>query len=599
MTLLLKLSKKLFLLVCFCFFLNSIGYTETKDIWQKSKEITIDQNQQDNSSEIKKRSTDKDLPQTVFDKQNIDLGVQAISQSKEINDNEVIFGLYEPDQTKIDLNIWAGLDLETFSKTSELILRSDKKSLNALVQYIFFTKNNLNAFDDKGKLYLQFITDWLIKNEKMDLIDQVINQNKLINKNPKFLEFLFGYYLSNGSLDKACGYTSLMTQEVESVLLDKYKIFCHVHKRQIKQAQSKLDLYRETRKADKFFINKINFLTGLSDKPGDNNFDNIFNAHLSIITSYDLNLSYENFSKNKELRNYFFNSGLANKVLGKSLEEKNESNQKKFDEFVLFLERSVNENLYDLNQVLNIYKKYNFSFAQLLNPQESSQKLKRPESHAILYQAALLAQDSKIKLEILKTFKDKLTLNGLKSIGEPVFFNELAILVKKDPKIIDEKQTKELEIFLKNNSKVKDNYNNNFLYTSKVRALLDDKTDKKLKKEALNTLSIFSNKIKKGEYKLNAKDVALINVLNQLKIGLPSDLKKEIYAKDIYIPNEIFNAMEKKSDNLVMIKTITFISNLKESDSNYIRDFLAIIKIFDNMKLDYLKKVFVQNEFKL
>jgi len=48
-----------------------------------------------------------------------------------------------------------------------------------------------------------------------------------------------------------------------------------------------------------------------------------------------------------------------------------------------------------------------------------------------------------------------------------------------------------------------------------------------------------------------------------------------------------------------MIKTITFISNLKESDSNYIRDFLAIIKIFDNMKLDYLKKVFVQNEFKL
>ena len=54
----------------------------------------------------------------------------------------------------------------------------------------------------KVKLYLSFLSKWLIKNKKMELIDEVIYQNKIFNKNTELLEFLFNHYLSNYQLIK-------------------------------------------------------------------------------------------------------------------------------------------------------------------------------------------------------------------------------------------------------------------------------------------------------------------------------------------------------------------------------------------------------------
>ena len=93
----------------------------------------------------------------------------------------------------------------------------------------------------------------------MKLIDQVIDQNKIINKNAKLLKFLFTYYLSLGQIDKACSYTKLMTVDVQSIDLEKYKIFCLINNKKIKQAQSQLELTRETSSLDNFFCWKDKF----------------------------------------------------------------------------------------------------------------------------------------------------------------------------------------------------------------------------------------------------------------------------------------------------------------------------------------------------
>ena len=81
--------------------------------------------------------------------------------------------------------------------------------------------------------HLSFIADWLINNQKMKLIDQVIDQNKIINKNAKLLKFLFTHYLSLGQIDKACSYTKLMTVDVQSIDLEKYKIFCLINNKKL------------------------------------------------------------------------------------------------------------------------------------------------------------------------------------------------------------------------------------------------------------------------------------------------------------------------------------------------------------------------------
>ena len=594
---LLKLSKRILILSIFVS-LSSLVLSEPKDIWKQSQEITIKENQ-NKKIENSENNLNKDLPQTTFDKEKLNLSVNEISQSEEINDQELIFGLYEPEDTKINLNFWSDVDNNLYSRVFETLLNKEKNSLVAVSEKVLFSKSNINVFEDKGERHLSFIADWLINNQKMKLIDQVIDQNKIINKNAKLLKFLFTHYLSLGQIDKACSYTKLMTVDVQSIDLEKYKIFCLINNKKIKQAQSQLELTRETSSLDNFFVGKVNYLTGISDQKSDINFDNVFYTHLTLITNDSLELKYNNFSKSKELRNYFFKSNLANKLLDDAMKDTSPDKKKELNDLVIFLERSVNEDLYPYEKILDIYKKYNFSFNQLFQVEDAVKNLRRPESHAILYQAMLLAQKPDIKLKILNNFKDKLTVNGLEKIAEPVYYLELEKIYSTNPDLIDQKIVEKIKNFKISEENKDKSFNNNYFFSSEIKKLLDKKLTKKDKKKILNLLGDFDKKIKEKSYKLTNKDIALINILNVQKIDLPKSMSDVIYNKEIYIPNEIFNSIEKKLNDEAILKTLLFIADLDETKNNYTRDILAIIKIFDNIKLDSLKTTFINSEFSL
>ena len=594
---LLKLSKRILILSIFVSS-SSLVLSEPKDIWKQSQEITIKENQ-NKKIENSENNLNKDLPQTTFDKEKLNLSVNEISQSEEINDQELIFGLYEPEDTKINLNFWSDIDKNLYSRVFETLLNKEKNSLVAVSEKVLFSKSNINVFEDKGERHLSFIADWLINNQKMKLIDQVIDQNKIINKNAKLLKFLFTHYLSLGQIDKACSYTKLMTVDVQSIDLEKYKIFCLINNKKIKQAQSQLELTRETSSLDNFFVGKVNFLTGISDQKSDINFDNVFYTHLTLITNDSLELKYNNFSKSKELRNYFFKSNLANKLLDDAMKDTSPDKKKELNDLVIFLERSVNEDLYPYEKILDIYKKYNFSFNQLFQVEDAVKNLRRPESHAILYQAMLLAQKPDIKLKILNNFKDKLTVNGLEKIAEPVYYLELEKIYSTNPDLIDQKIVEKIKNFKISEENKDKSFNNNYFFSSEIKKLLDKKLTKKDKKKILNLLGDFDKKIKEKSYKLTNKDIALINILNVQKIDLPKSMSDVIYNKEIYIPNEIFNSIEKKLNDEAILKTLLFIADLDETKNNYTRDILAIIKIFDNIKLDSLKTTFINSEFSL
>jgi len=594
---LLKLSKRILILSIFVSS-SSLVLSEPKDIWKQSQEITIKENQ-NKKIENSENNLNKDLPQTTFDKEKLNLSVNEISQSEEINDQELIFGLYEPEDTKINLNFWSDVDNNLYSRVFETLLNKEKNSLVAVSEKVLFSKSNINVFEDKGERHLSFIADWLINNQKMKLIDQVIDQNKIINKNAKLLKFLFTHYLSLGQIDKACSYTKLMTVDVQSIDLEKYKIFCLINNKKIKQAQSQLELTRETSSLDNFFVGKVNFLTGISDQKSDINFDNVFYTHLTLITNDSLELKYNNFSKSKELRNYFFKSNLANKLLDDAMKDTSPDKKKELNDLVIFLERSVNEDLYPYEKILDIYKKYNFSFNQLFQVEDAVKNLRRPESHAILYQAMLLAQKPDIKLKILNNFKDKLTVNGLEKIAEPVYYLELEKIYSTNPDLIDQKIVEKIKNFKISEENKDKSFNNNYFFSSEIKKLLDKKLTKKDKKKISNLIEDFDKKIKEKSYKLNTKDIALINILNVQKVDLPKSMSDVIYNKEIYIPNEIFNSIEKKLNDEAILKTLLFIADLDETKNNYTRDILAIIKIFDNIKLDSLKTTFINSEFSL
>ena len=548
---------------------------------------------------LKNNNLNENSPQIIFDKEKLDLSVNKINQSEEINDNEIIFGLYEPRETNISLNFWSVIDQNTYDRFIKKILQTNKKSLTALSERILLTKTNLSSFPDKGSKHLEFITDWLIKNQKINLSDKVVSQNKVINNNSQLIKFLFIHYLSNGQIDKACNYINFKTASVQNVELDKFKIFCLINNKKIKQALSQLELTRETNSLDNFFIEKINFLAGINEKRGSKNFDNVFNAHLTLRVINDDEIKFEDFSKNKELRNYFFKSGIANKLLEETMNKSSSDEKKKLNELVIFLERSANEDLYQSKKILEIYKKYNFSFDQLFRVEDAVQNLKRPESHAILYQAMLLAQKPETKIKILNSLREKLILNGLTKIAEPVYFSELNKISSTRKDLIDENLFKEIEIYNQNKNKNNQEFDNNFIYSSELKKLLIKGIDKKDKKKILKLLGNFDKKIKDKTYKLNNKDIALINLLKREKIDLPGSLTKFLYNQKVYIPNEIFNALEKKSNDDALLKTLIFLGNLNEKNDNYTRDILSIVKVFDKIKQNNFKEIFIVNEFSL
>lgn len=598
MILLIRLSKiiiisYLLILLSFVNFSNA----EPQDIWKKSREIKIENKKK---IEIKQdNKLNQDLPQTIFDKQKINLSINKVDQSNDIKDKEIIFGLYEPQDTKIGLNFWSSINSNTYDRFSKNILQTQSKSSIQISEKILFTKTNIASFPDGGSKHLALITEWLIKNKKINIADQVVKQNKTTNNNAGLIKFLFLYHLSQGKVDLACNYTNLRNAYTQSVELDKYKIFCLVHNKKIKQALTQLELIRETNSLDSFFIKKINFLAGISNDQDIKNFDNIFNAHLTLKAYNEIDIKFENFSKNKNLRNYFFKSGIANRLLNNTLNKSSSDDKQKLNELVVFLERSANEDLYEGKKILEIYKKYNFSFDQLFTVSDSVQKLQRPESHAILYQAMLLAQKPETKLKILTTLREKLTLNGLEKIAEPIYFDELAKILNVKKELLNQNMISQLEIYKINQNKNNREFDNSFIYSSQLKQLLNKEVSKKNKKKILKLLNLFDKKIKDKKYKVNKKDIAFINVLKKEKVDLPGSLLKFIYSEKVYIPNEIFNAIKNKSNNEALLKTLIIIGNLNEKSNNYTRDVLAILKIFDKINKNDLKQIFIINEFSL
>ena len=147
----------------------------------------------------------------------------------------------------------------------------------------------------------------------------------------------------------------------------------------------------------------------------------------------------------------------------------------------------------------------------------------------------LLAQKPETKIKILNSLREKLILNGLTKIADPVYFNELNKISSTRKDLIDKNLFQQIEIYNQNKNKNNQEFDNNFIYTSELKKLLIKGIDKKNRKKILKLLNNFDKKIKDKTYKLNNKDIAMINLLKREKIDLPGSFTKFIYNQKVYI----------------------------------------------------------------
>ena len=563
---------------------------DVKDIWKQSQNIKKIESKPD--SEF---GSQQELPPTTINptsqQQLGTSGIQEVKIKKETN--EIIFGIYDPATTGIPVNFWSGIDSKLFQGlSSDLLSDPNSFATNYTIKKIFFSKVNLSEFDDKGISYLNFISLFLAKQKDIDLIDSVINQNNLLLNNEKLLNYLINDNFASYEINKTCKYATQLGAEIANFELQKFKVFCLVKAKENRKALAQLELMKEAGFKDSFFVQKINYLQGmLLSKKGIENTDSLLNIHLSILSDPEFNPSYSIFKNNLNKKKYFFKSPLVEKVVDKN--NTLESGYTTEDEFELikFLESGSDANIFPIDKLLPFYKKIIFGIDDLLSPLETYSKYHPSKGRALLYQAILLTRDSEQKLIFMLELKKNYIQNKTPALANALYFQ----LVKNiNKKYLSKDLLSEIQTYNENiNKKITSlEINNAYLHTSDAIFLL---AEKKINKKKVKILNKFSKLVAKNKYQLNEKDLAMIYLLSEKKISLPGELKKFLNSEEIYIPNKIYNLLEKNQRDLVTIELLKLIKSLKES-KDYVRDFRIINKIFDRLGLDLLKNDFNKYE---
>ena len=125
----------------------------------------------------------------------------------------------------------------------------------------YFPQNNITK-----KEFLKIKSDWLIKNNDRDLIEEYLIKNQILNLHPNLSRYLIDQYLSESNVEKACKLFLKNTEIIENEYLSKFNLYCLVSAGRIDEAQLIFDLKKELGFKDEYF-EKINYLFGFTDKP--------------------------------------------------------------------------------------------------------------------------------------------------------------------------------------------------------------------------------------------------------------------------------------------------------------------------------------------
>ena len=319
--------------------------------------------------------------------------------------------------------------------------------------------------------------NWIIENQRLDLLENFLNQNKEFNGKGRAVQILVDSNISNADIKEGCEKIKFIDSKIKDAYLEKFKIYCLVFDNKRSQARLLLDLLREQKQSDKFFDDKIDYLLGISDKTLQKvNDKNLLNFYLSSITAKDFKYTPNNQTK-KEIWKYL-NS--ANLIVLDDINDK-----KKLKE----LEQAAGKAQIEPEIIFNIYKQKSFNLNTLLNAKNIYQTLDTSDSRALIFQKFLLAEEPTSKVEYLFLLEEIFKKDNLQNVYSEFLINNLKQIetenIPKNYKEIIEtkiKNTEEIKL-----GKVK--YDDKILHQSKIiKFYLENENFKKVKKRSIKFL---------------------------------------------------------------------------------------------------------------
>ena len=522
------------------FFLFSPLWSEEKiDIWKND----IKKNTETSNSS--KQATQENDNKNAANKIESLTKIQIEQNNEIIADKENIYGIFEPANYDLNLNMWSNTkadELRSSLKRLEKIKLS--KSSEEILEIILFSF----SYPPSGMSEKEFVNlkiDWLIKNEKIDLIESFLKQNQEFESKSKAVQYLVDQNISSANIKEGCEKIKFIDAKIKDPYLEKFKIYCLVFNKKNSEAQLLLDLLREQNLSSKFYDNRINFLLGLTKKTDNSiNDKNLLNFYLSSITTSNFN--YETSSKTKpEIWKYLSSANLI---------KFDEANIK---EKLKELEIAANNNKLDKKTIFEFYRQIPFNLNNLITAKNTYQTFDETDARALIYQKYLLSETNKNKIEYLFVLEDLFKKSNLINIYSKFLSEAIQeIGIENIPERYRETaQSKIISDDVIARGKIK--YNDKILHQSKIlKYFVEGENKKKVQKDIDK---IFKKVSKNNKYFVSAKDLALADALIKDGFSLPVNFKYDELSKKYEVPNNLLKLIDKEQKAFLTLKIVEII----------------------------------------
>ena len=572
------LSKKNFsiiLILILCFTANAED--QPVDIWnieQKEADDSSISNQSiiTEESELESNSV-SEIYSMQSKKKNDSIQLDETLINKEIK----IYGLYDPEDYGLDINMWLNSNgnqiKNIFSRINKINLSEDASKI---MEIALLTNAHPPKIDMSEKDFLDLKSKWLIKNSDLILIEEYLIKNQVIDLQPKLTRYLLDQYLSEANIDQACNIFSKNTKPIEDHYLSKFNIYCLIKSGKKNEAQLILDLKKELGFTDKYFENKINYLLGYTTEIDVSISENsIFNFYLAHQTNPDFTFE-PNDKTSKIIWKYLSSSNLLNSLKQIEISEL---------EKISTIEKATHNKNYSEKDLLEIYKRFQFNINQLLNAENYYKSLTKLEARALIYQKILLESDMNEKLKLLKLLK---TLFKNDNINNAFDIELKNFLEEINPLDIPDNLTS----FYYTNIKIKENkendikFNKDILHQSKlINYFNGDYSKSKIEKDVDN----FLKKIKKNKkYSFSKKDQIFLESLKFDGVEISKKYDDLYKVNDFEVPTDIQVMVNNNEKGASLLRIVEVIGQdrLDRIDEDTI---YFIIRALNQLNIDLLR----------
>ena len=552
---------------------STIAEDKPVDIWNIDKKEAETSAEKSISEEKKNETSENSIYQMQADKNIDSIKLDQTLTSKEIK----ITGLYDPEDHGLNIDMWLNTDglvlKKLFKNINNYKLSKDASEILNISLLTNAYYPNQNITDQE---FLEFKSNWLIKDSNLELIEEYLIKNQVANLHPDLMRYMVDKYLSQSNIKKSCEIFSKIKKPFEDEYLSKFNLYCLINYGKNDQAQLILDLKKELGFKDDYFENKINYLFGYIDEANKETSENsILDFHLAHRTNPEF-IFEPNEDTSKLIWKYLSTSNLLYNLQDIEITD---------IEKISTIEKATHDKNYSEEELFEFYKRFQFNISQLLNSKELYKTLSPIEGRALIYQRLLLTKDVNLKLELIKILKDIFKKDKISNAFDEEMKFFLGQIEENDvPSNFTTFYNKHAKLDEVIDKKIK--FNNKILHQSKLINYFNGDYAKSKIEEDLDN---FLKKIKKDKnYIISKKDIIFLEALKSDGIEISKKYKDLYKVNKSEMPSDIQRMIDNKEIGAALLRVIEVIGPDKIEDIDD-DTFNFIVNTLNQLNVDLIR----------